>query len=94
FLHLLQHLQKNDNNILALLSSQNNELFLRYFRSNHEILVEKHLDLFESQREEKIPLPFWKNHIVSTFVETIRWWINTDTKESPEILTDYFLKVV
>ena len=68
FLHLLQHLQKNDNNILALLSSQNNELFLRYFRSNLEILVEGHLDLFESQLDEKIPLPFWKNHIVSTFV--------------------------
>ena len=41
FLHLLQHLQKNDNNILTLLSSQNNELFLRYFRCNLEILVEK-----------------------------------------------------
>ena len=94
FLHLLQHLQKNDNNILALLSSQNNELFLRYFRSNLEALVEEHLALFESKRDEKIPLPFWENHIVSTFLETIRWWINTDTKESPEILTDYFLKVV
>ena len=94
FLHLLQHLQKNDNNILALLTSQNNELFLRYFRSNLEVLVEEHLALFESKRDEKIPLPFWENHIVSTFLETIRWWINNDTKESPEILTDYFLKVV
>ena len=28
FLHLLQHLQKNDRNILELLSSQNNEIFL------------------------------------------------------------------
>ena len=94
FLHLFQHLQKNDNNILLLLSSQNNELFLRYFRSNIEILVEEHLNLFESQKDEKVPLPFWKNHIVSTFVETIRWWIKNDMKESPEMLTDYFLKVV
>ena len=94
FLHLLQHLQKNDNNILTLLSSRNNELFLRYFRSNLEVLVEEHLVLFESKRDEKIPLPFWENHIVSTFVETICWWINNGMKESPEILTDYFLKVV
>mgnify|MGYP003297401838 CR=1 FL=1 len=34
FLHLFEHLKKNDNNILALLSSQNNELFLKYFKSN------------------------------------------------------------
>ena len=94
FLHLLQHLQKNDNNILILLSSQNNELFLRYFRSNIEILVEEHLALFESKRDENIPLPFWKNHIVSTFVETIRWWIKNDMKETPEAITEYFFKVM
>ena len=34
FLHLFEHLKKNDNNILALLSSQNNELFLKYFKNN------------------------------------------------------------
>ena len=94
FLHLLQHLQKNDNNILTLLSSQNNELFLRYFRSNIEILVEEHLALFESKRDENIPLPFWKNHIVSTFAETIRWWIKNDMKETPEAITEYFFKVM
>ena len=86
--------EKNDNNILALLSSQNNELFLRYFRSNLEVLVDEHLNLFESQRDQNIPLPFWKNYVVSTFVETIRWWINNGMQETPETLTDYFLKVV
>ena len=90
----LVFLQKNDNNILALLSSQNNELFLRYFRSNLEVLVDEHLNLFESQRDQNIPLPFWKNYVVSTFVETIRWWINNGMQETPETLTDYFLKVV
>ena len=90
----MQHLQKNDNNILILLSSRNNELFLRYFRSNIEILVEEHLALFESQRDKNIPLHFWKNHIVATFVETIRWWIDNSMSESPEVITEYFLKVI
>ncbi|MBR7121897.1 MAG: TetR/AcrR family transcriptional regulator C-terminal domain-containing protein [Oscillospiraceae bacterium] len=94
FLHLLQHLQKNDNNILALLSSQNNDLFLRYFRSNLERLVESQLNLFESRKNKKLPMPFWKNHIVSTFVETIRWWIDNGMKESPEVITEYFLMIV
>lgn len=94
FLHLFQHLQKNDNNILALLSSQNNELFLGYFRSNLEILVEEHLDLFEMQRDKNIPLTFWKNYIASTFVETIRWWINNGMKESSETITQYFSMVI
>ena len=78
----------------ATVSSQNNELFLRYFRSNLEVLVDEHLNLFESQRDQNIPLTFWKNYVVSTFVETIRWWTNNGMQETPETLTDYFLKVV
>lgn len=39
FLHLLRHLQENDRNILELLSSQNNEIFLPYFKSNLKKLI-------------------------------------------------------
>lgn len=94
FLHLFQHLQKNDNNILTLLSSQNNELFLRYFKRNLETLIENHLTLFESHKSTKVPESFWKNHIVSTFVETLKWWIDNGMKENPEVITEYFFEVI
>ena len=94
FLHLFQHLQKNDNNISALLSSQNNELFLRYFRVNLEVLIERHLSLFQSQKSQKIPGPFWKNHIVTTLVQTIKWWIDHGMQESPEVITEYFFILI
>lgn len=94
FLHLFQHLQKNDNNILSLLSSQNNELFLRYFKSNLELLIERQLPLFEARKSRDVPDSFWKNHIVSTFVETLKWWIENGMKETPETITAYFFLVV
>ncbi len=94
FLHLFKHLHKNDNNILALLSSQNNELFLKYFRSNLEVLTESQLPLFESRKSKDIPDSFWKHHIVSTFVESLKWWIANGMSESPEVITEYFFKVI
>ena len=94
FLHLFEHFYKNDNNILALLSSQNNELFLRYFKENLEALIDNHLTLFDSHKKDKLPESFWKNHIVSTFVETLKWWINRGAKESPRIITEYFFNVI
>ena len=94
FLHLFWHLQKNDNNILTLLSSQNNELFWRYFKSNLERLVKSQFSMFESQKSENIPDSFWKNHIVSVFTETLKWWILNGMKESPEVITRYFFAVV
>lgn len=92
FLHLFQHLQKNDNNILSLLATPNNDLFLQYFRANLETLVESQLLLFE--RPASIPETFWKNHIISTFVETLKWWIDNGLQESPEVITEYFYKLV
>lgn len=94
FLHLFQHLQKNDNNILALLSSQNNELFLKYFRGNLNDLIESHPSLFDFQKRKNFPESFWKNHIISTFVETLKWWIDNGMKETPEVITDYFFSVL
>ena len=94
FLHLFNHLQKNDNNILALLSSQNNELFLRYFKSNLKELVESHLSLFDDKRNIAVSDDFWKNHIVSTFTETINWWVKKGMRESPEQICEYFFSVV
>lgn len=94
FLHLFRHLQNNDNNILALLSSQNNALFLGYFRSNLELLVESQLSLFEARKHEAVPDSFWKNHIVSTLTETLKWWIDNGMQESPETITAYFLQVI
>lgn len=94
FLHLFRHLLKNDNNILDLLSCQNNELFLRYFKSNLLDLVKSQLSLFESRKTKELPDDFWINHIASTFVETVKWWIDNKMTESPETITKYFFLTV
>ena len=94
FLHLFQHLQKNDNNILKLLSCRNNELFLHYFKLNLQKLVESQLPSFASRKDEKLPESFWVKHIASTFVETVRWWIDNGMQESPETITEYFYLAV
>ena len=94
FQHLFRHLQKNDNNILTLLASKNNELFLSYFRTGIEGLVESHFNLFRCGNMKNIPESFLKNHITAALIETIRWWIDNGMKESPEVITKYFLSVV
>lgn len=91
-LHLLQHLQKNDNNILDLLSCENNELFLRYFKENLKELIKNHPSLFENKSD--LPSDYYINHISVAFVETVKWWIDNGMKESAETLADYFFKVI
>lgn len=94
FLHLFQHFQKNDNQLLTLLSSPNNALFLSYFRSNLDKLIKTQLPFFASHKPEDLPDSYWQNHIAASFVETLRWWIDRGMQESAETITAYFLQVI
>jgi len=94
YLHLFNHFQKNDNHILELLSCQNNDLFFQYFKENLQKMVIHELPAFENRKNPQLPDSFWINHISSTFVETVRWWIDNGMKESPETITQYFYLAV
>ena len=94
FLHLFKHIKQNDNNIHKLLSCKNNELFLEYFKNEVRLLICKHLSIFQSKKPNSIPEDFWINHLTSTFIETLRWWIENKMKQSPETITEYFLLLV
>ena len=93
-LRLLGHFEKNDNNILDLLACENNELFLRYFKEEMSRLIERSPHLFESQIAADLPLEYWKNHVSSSFVETVRWWVGGKMTESAETVCSYFLSVI
>lgn len=94
FLHLFRHLQKNDNNILDLLSGENNDMFLNYFKSGLIELIITQEDAVNRSVFVGLPQDFFVNHIASTFVETVRWWVKNSCRQSPEQITEYFLTVI
>ena len=94
FLHLLRHLQENDWNILALLSSQNNEIFLQYFKTNLKKLIKTQFADTGKLKRSKLPEDFLVNHVSVSFVETVSWWLRHGMKETPEELTEYFEGII
>lgn len=94
FLHLYRHLQKNDHNLLQLLSGQNNDLFLPWFKEQLRQLVTAQLSQFAARKHERLPESLWIEHITSTFIEVLRWWIAEGMKETPQTVTEYFYLTV
>ena len=94
FLHLLWHLQENNYNILQLLSSQNNDIFLHYFKSNLQKLIQLQYAEKGLLKKSKLPQDFLVHHISSSFVDTVDWWISKGMKESAEQITEYFLATI
>ena len=92
FLHLAMHLQKNDNNVLELLARDSSGLFVGYFKENLKEMVIEYKHVLPPNKG--LPIDYWANHVASTFVETIKWWFENGMKESPERITEFFLKAV
>ena len=94
FCHLLKHLQENSNNILGLLSCENNEIFLRYFRESLTELVSSLPEVRKRSSGSDIPQDFLINHITGSFVEMVLWWIKGHMVQTPEELDRYFRAVI
>lgn len=92
FCHLLQHLAENDYNILGLLSCESNEIFLRYFKNSLNELIG--LQFSNNLKNNIVPKDFLINHISSSFVELVLWWIKGGMKQTPIELDGYFRAVI
>lgn len=94
FCHLLQHLQENDNNILGLLSCESSEIFLRYFKESLNELIQTQFANYIYQKNHDLPQDFLINHISSSFVELVLWWLKDKKNHTAEELDRYFCAVI
>ena len=94
FLHLFKHLKRNDNNITKLLVSKSNNLFFDYFKGELKEMITKQVARFIDKKPKIVPDDFWINHITTVFVETLKWWLQNDMRESPEIINEYFFQLI
>lgn len=87
--HLLQHMRKNENGVLDLLSCESSDLFLRYFKDSLTALMEE--EMADSVAERLgVPHGYLVNHLTGSFVETVLWWAHGGLVETPEQLDAYF----
>ena len=91
---MLQHLQENDKNIIALLSCESSEMFLRFFKDSLNELVRSQFINQNRKANTDIPEDFLINHISGSFVEMVLWWIKGHRKQTPEDLDRYFRAVI
>ena len=94
FLHLFDHIGRNDNNLLRLLRGRNNDLFLAYLQENLALIIQNQLPLFQHRRDSRLPEDFWVDHICATFTQTLRWWVARGMRESARQITDYCMLAV
>ena len=56
--------------------------------------MSKHLVYELGMKGKKIPTNFLVNHISSSFVGMVQWWLDNKLEQTPEELSDYFMAVI
>lgn len=83
--HILYHLRDNKNRIISMFAYENSGVFI----SN---LKKELVPVFQSQVLNGIPRDISKefllNHMVSSFIEAVHWWIEKDMEPSPELISN------
>ncbi|MBU3827149.1 MAG: TetR/AcrR family transcriptional regulator [Candidatus Anaerobiospirillum merdipullorum] len=88
--HLLQHLQENDHQVLTLLTCDRSEIFLRYFKHGLKDLFGAQLTVRPPAIASQVPLDLVINHVSSSFVDLVLWWLQGGRVYSPAQLDRYF----
>ena len=92
--HILYHLLDNKRNIIGILTCESGELFLGFFRQYLDELMAARLLGYTHSYRKNAPNDFLVNHISSSFVGMVHWWIKNKLQQTPEELADYFMVVI
>lgn len=88
--HLLYHLKEKQRDISSILSGDSSSLFMRYFKN---YLTE----MFAKQTVGAVitaPEDYVLNHYVSSFAETVKWWVEKDMSYSPEDVANFYMNII
>lgn len=86
FSDLLGHICRDDNHLGLLLSGQNRQVFLEYFKQELYTLVQSHQHQFPTPAG--LPEELWIRQICAVFVETVDWSLQSNL--TPDQAAQYF----
>jgi len=88
-IHIMYHLLERKEAIKGILKSDASNTFINYFT---KYIDKVSLDL--KPNYNGVPNDFVKHHVTLSIIEMIKYWVKNDFKEDPNILVEYYLKML
>ena len=87
--HILYHIREKQQNIKGLFTGECGEIFMG-------CLKEYLFRVFDDRLTEDSPVPrsYRLDHAVSSFAETLRWWLREHSEYSPEQISSFYFASV
>ena len=88
--HILYHLKENEINIKAIINTDNEGLFMNYFRQYLATLFARYVPAFS----KNVPDDFLIRHLVGSFAETVKWWVDRQMLPAPETAAHFYIAFI
>ena len=92
---LFAHIRENEKTISGIFMSESGAMLFDKFKSYWNIkiqpIIKAHVPAGQSPQ---IPLDMLTNHIISTLIELIKFWLQDGLKYTPEQMEEYFFELI
>ncbi|HYF81830.1 MAG TPA: TetR/AcrR family transcriptional regulator [Clostridia bacterium] len=92
---LFEHIEENSRLIKGLIKADGAELFFNKVQSYWNKKIEEYfLSKLPEGKEPKVPIAILTNHISSTLINLLKWWVNNKMSYTPSQMDQYFQELI
>lgn len=92
---LFDHIRENSKPMKGLMKAESSEVFFNKVQTYWNNNIDRYLKArFPKDSEPELPLAILTNHITSTLINLIKWWINNKMPYSSAQMDCYFQELV
>lgn len=92
---LFEHIKENSRVMKGLMKANSSEVFFEKVQSYWNIKIEEYLKTkLQENKEPKVPLAILSNHISSTLISLLKWWLDNKMIYTPSQMDQYFQELI
>jgi len=92
---LFEHIKQNSRAIKGLINGESSDLFSGQVQAYWNTRIEEYLSSkLPKGKEPKVPIAILTNHISSTLIYMLKWWVNNKMSYSPIQMDQYFQELI
>lgn len=92
---LFEHIMENSRLVKGLMSAESADLLFDKIQTYWNKKIEKYLNAKLAEgKEPKVPIIIMTNHITSTAIELLKWWMNHNMPYTPQQMDQYFQELI
>ncbi len=92
---LFEHIKQNSRVIKGMYNAESSELFFERVQRFWNSQIEEYLSSKQTKGKKlKVPIEVLTNHISSTFIYMLKWWVDNKMPYSPIEMDQYFQELI